>query len=131
MNMRSSISFSFLLLFFLLDAYAQYPPPNMNNQAEQKQSAAKNWHIVDGYDLPDGRTHSRSFSSLQYGNYSCLPVQCSTQELDKGFGYFMAATAHTNTFEMLVFRVCRYFQTCIRHQHIFVTLHHKVILQLR
>ena len=36
----------------------------------------------------------------------------------------MAATSHSNTFELLVFRVCRYLQTCIRHNHIFITLHH-------
>ena len=91
-----------------------------SGKTQQRGSGA--WRVIEGYDHQEPR--SLGFSSLDHGNFSCAPVQCSIKELDRGYGYFMAATSHSNTFEMLVFRVCRFLQTCIRHTHIFVTLHH-------
>ena len=79
------------------------------------------WQVVSGYDLPEPK--SLYFASSQ-NNFTCPSVHCSEKELKSGFAYFMAATSHSNTFEMLVFRVCRYLQTCIRHNQIFITLHH-------
>ena len=84
------------------------------------------WHVVEGYDRAE--PISLYFHSSQYGNFTCKPVVCTKQELKNGFGYFMAATSHENTFELLVFRVCRYLQTCIRHNHLFITLHHPSVL---
>ena len=79
--------------------------------------------MQDGYDLAE--PHSLAFyGGREHKNFTCAPVRCSSTELDRGYGYFMAATSHSNTFELLVFRVCRFLQTCIKHQHIFVTLHH-------
>ena len=94
-----------LLLFLLLCVAAK--------------SSNSPWRVIQGYDLTE--PHSLYFDTALYGNFSCPAVKCTKQELKTGFGYFMAATSHANTFELLVFRVCRYLQTCIRHNHMFIT----------
>ena len=105
---------SILFLLVLMLAVLRY--------GETQQRGSGVWQVIEGYDLSEPR--SLAFYSGENGNFSCAPVQCSAKELDRGYGYFMAATSHSNTFELLVFRVCRFLQTCIRHTHIFVTLHH-------
>lgn len=80
------------------------------------------WYKREAYDAEEPK--SLHFESPKYNNFTCPSVSCTSKELRGSFAYFMAATSHSNTFELLVYRVCRYLQTCIRHNHIFITLHH-------
>jgi hypothetical protein len=91
------------------------------------QDDASVWQTHEAYDLNEPK--SLYFASLKYNNFTCAAMSCSKKELKSGFAYFMVATSHSNTFEMLVYRVCRYLQTCIRHNHIFITLHHTSALE--
>jgi hypothetical protein len=78
--------------------------------AQSESVPSKSWKIIEGYDLPEPK--SLYFQSLRFDNFTCPTVTCSKNEFKNGYAYFMAATSHSNTYEMLVFRVCRYLQTC-------------------
>jgi len=87
--------------------------------SKKKQS---DWDIIEKYDS----RHSQSlFFSSSAHNFTCPAVPCEKHRFKNSFSYFMVATSHASAFEILVFRVCKFLQTCIKHNHMFVTLHHK------